>query len=145
MDPVTILTLTGTSAKIIETCASAIWNLRDIRQRWKNAPKLLDSIVRECETIADTIRLMTDSLVPLSKESFDDEDFLRGLLSALQNPLEVLQGLEQSTAEFRKSKNDSWRWRRLKLLVNESSLRGSRDELRWQAQATQNLWCTFKL
>jgi hypothetical protein len=144
MDPVSIIALTGTSAKIIETCGSAVLNLREIKQRWKNAPGLLESIGRECETIAATITLMKEWLAPRSKESIDDEYFLKALLPALQSSLEVLRGLEQSTAVFRSS-NDPVHWRRFKLLVNEPSLRLSLEELRWQAQATNNLWCTFNL
>ena len=145
MDPVSILALTGASAKIFQTCGSAVWNLREIRQRWKNAPALLKSIERECDTIATTTELMTRWFESRSREAINDQDFTRALLSALEYCLEVLQGLEQSTAECSSSNSDPARWKRFKQLVNEPSLRRSLEELRWHAQATNNLWLTFNL
>lgn len=83
--------------------------------------------------------LIREWLVSSSRETINDETFKRALLSTLEYCLEVLQGLEQSTVEYTSS------WGRFKLLVNETSLRQSLEELRWHAHATHNLWVTFKL
>ena len=144
MDPISIISLTITSAKIIDTCADAVFNLSEIRERWKKAPALLESIGRECETIGATISLIKQWLESRSRESVNDDYFLQTLHSALKYCLEVLGGLQQSTAEYRNNK-DPLQWKRFKLMVNESSLRQSLEELRWQVQATNNLWNTFNL
>ena len=144
MEPVSIIALTTTAVKIIETCGSAAFNLREIKRRWNNAPKLLEYIVHECETIAATMKLMENCLAEWSEVLIHDGTFLEVLLSTLQRSLDVLQELQQSTAEFSSTENSS-RWNRLKVLVNESSLRRSLEEVRWQAQIASNLWLTFSL
>lgn len=145
MDPVSVLALTGASAKIVHTCGNAVWNLREIRQRWKDAPALLESIGRECGTIAATTKSMIRWFESPSGEAINDQDFTSALFSALQYCLEVLQGLEQSTAEYSSSDSSPARWKRFKQMVNESSLKRSLEELRWHAQATNHLWLTFNL
>lgn len=141
MEPVSIIAITSTAAKIIETCGSAVLNLREIKRRWKNAPESMDYIVLHCETIGATLKLMEIWLAERSEVLIHDDSFLESLLSVLRRSSDVLQELQQSTADFRKK--NSLGWNRFKVLVDESSLRRSLDEVRWQAQIASNLWQAF--
>ena len=50
-NPIIILTLVGTAAKIIELRLTTGYNLNEIRERWKTAPAALRIVSGECRTI----------------------------------------------------------------------------------------------
>ena len=91
-------------------------------------------------TLTVTIKLMEYWL--RSHQLIDDSPFQEALHWSLQYCAQALQGLEHSTAKFC---DGSLRWRRSMQMIDEDSLRKTRDELRWTAQATYQLWTAFNV
>ena len=144
MDPISIITIVGTATKIIDSCASAGYNLDQIRTRWKNAPATLESIGNECRTIENTIRIIKEWLERQARNSIADQTFLNALSSALGHCSATLQTLERTTAAICPDGQEKLlKWRRFKMSFRDSTLRECLYELRWQAQAATNLFVSF--
>ena len=142
MEPVTILTIGATASKPIAKCTSAAFGLQELTQRYKDAPTMLESIRCECLTISATIELMRTRLLDRSDGTFEDNFFLRTLRSALQQCLERLIELEESTVKLKgKSRRDKFRL----ALGDEPRLKSSLGELRWQVQLANMLWSSFDM
>ncbi|KAI9705828.1 MAG: hypothetical protein M1836_005234 [Candelina mexicana] len=138
MDPISIMTIVGAAAKIIDSCAKTGFNLEQIKSRWKEAPAMLSSIGIECRTIEQLIKNIKRWLEQYEEELLtDNEEFLDALSSSLEHCLKTLQKLQEDIRKVSK-------WKQFKRsLFKDETLKECRDELRWHVTAATNLYSTF--
>ncbi len=146
MDPVSIVALVGTSAKILDICLRTGCTISDIGRRWRNAPQLLKNIAGECDRVAAQIRLIKEWLEERPSYPALEDYFLGAMSATLGYCLERLQELESAVDKIRpRHRDDLGRWERLKLSISDSALRACQSELRWQVLAASQLYSSFQL
>ena len=138
MDP---LTIAGLAGKIVESCAVAALNLRQIIGRWKDAPKMLESIAGECASIHAEMEIMQRRLGKLRKCATEDKKNLEVLGSCLKLCLHSVEALRKNTSDmYKENGGDLHRWKRFKQAFDNTTLKECRDDLQRQCQNAHRLF-----
>lgn len=136
MDPISIVTIFATAAKVIEYAGKAAYNLDSINSRWKDAPLMLSFIGSECRTMEQTITNIKNWIERNQEElKAEDGKFLDALSSCLIMCSQSVQRLQEDTEKVTS-------WRRFKWSLNNDTLQQCRTDLNMHVNAATNLWST---